>query len=80
MRAIEEFQDLNYEDLDVMAPPSGPDFRKEREVAGLLDDYLGQMIENGVFDDCDLRGKYSPRFKIETSLQEQSATLACRCC
>lgn len=59
MRAIEEFQDLNYDDMDVMAPPSGPDFRKEREVAQLLDDYLGQLIENGVFDDCDLRGEYS---------------------
>lgn len=50
---------MNADDLDVMAPPSGPDFRKERQVAGLLDDFLGQLIEDGVFDDCDLVGKFT---------------------
>lgn len=48
---------MNHEDMDVMAPPSGPDFHKEHQVARLLDDYLGQLIAGGFFDDCDLRGK-----------------------
>lgn len=57
MRAIELFQDLNHEDMDVRAPPSSHEFFKEAQVAEALDDCLTRMIEEGMFDDCDYRGK-----------------------
>lgn len=59
MRAIEIFQDLNDEDMDVTAPPSSRDFFKEEQVAGALNDCLTRMIEEGMFDDCDYKGEYS---------------------
>lgn len=58
MRAIEFFEDMNCLDMDVQAPPSGVSFFKEIEVAQRLNIFLGQLIEEGVFDDCELRGKY----------------------
>lgn len=57
MRAIEIFQDMNHEDMDVTAPPSGRDHYKEHEVATRLNEFLGQLIDEGIFEDCDLRGK-----------------------
>lgn len=57
MRAIEFFEDMNYLDMDVMAPASSHSFFKEIEVAQRLNIFLSQLIEEGVFDDCDLRGK-----------------------
>lgn len=57
MRAIEIFQDLNDEDMDVTAPPSSHEYFKEVQVADVLNDCLNQMIEGGMFDDCDYRGK-----------------------
>lgn len=58
VRAIEIFQDLNDEDMDVTAPPSGRDYFKEKQVADALNHSLARMIEEGLFDDCDYRGKY----------------------
>lgn len=55
MRAIEIFQDLNAEDMDVTAPPSSREYFKEVQVADVLNDCLNQMIEGGMFDDCDYR-------------------------
>lgn len=59
MRAIELFEDMNHEDMDVTAPPSSVDLFKEQEVAEHLNECLCQLIVDGVFDDCDLRGKLS---------------------
>lgn len=56
-RAIELLGDLNHEDMDITAPPSNRDFFKEREVAQLLHEYLDSLIDTGLFNDCDLRGK-----------------------
>ena len=53
---MERFQDLNYHDMDVSAP-SSIDYAKEYELAEKLNDYLGQLIDEGFFDDCELRGK-----------------------
>ena len=58
MRAIEFFEDMNYLDMDVMAPTSSHSYFKEIEVAQRLNIFLGQLIQEGVFDDCELRGKY----------------------
>lgn len=57
MRAVEMFEDMNYDDMDVTAPPSSHDYYKENEVAHRLNDFLSQLVEEGVFDDCELRGK-----------------------
>lgn len=48
---------MNYEDMDVTAPPSDA-FVKEQEFAQKLDDYFSQLISDGFFDNCDRRGKY----------------------
>lgn len=58
MRAIELLGDMNHADMDVTAPPSDETFFKEHEVANKLNDYLTQMIEDGVFEDCEPRGKF----------------------
>jgi len=50
---------MNDEDMDVTAPPSSREFFKEHEVAERLNDFLRQLIEEGLFDDCDLRGKFA---------------------
>lgn len=57
MRAIEMFQDLNHDDMDVSAPPSSRDYHKEAELAESLNRHLTQLIESGFFDDCSLRGE-----------------------
>ena len=56
MRAVEIFGDLNHEDMNVTAPASY-DFAKEEQVAERLNKCLGDMVEEGFFDDCDLLGK-----------------------
>lgn len=50
---------MNDEDMDVTAPPSNSNFDKEYEIAQRLNDYLGQLIDSGAFDDCASRGKSS---------------------
>lgn len=58
MRAVELFEDLNHEDMDVRAPPSDRYF-KEEQVAHELNNFLTGLIGDGFFDDCDLRGKFA---------------------
>lgn len=57
MKAIELFEDMNNLDMDVMAMPSNEDCTKELEVATRLNNFLGQLIDEGLFDDCAQRGK-----------------------
>lgn len=58
VRAIELLGDMNHQDMDVTAPPSASNFYKEIEVAQRLNIFLGQLIEEGVFDDCEPRGRF----------------------
>lgn len=73
MRAIEIFQDLNHDDMDVSAPPSSREYHKEEELAMKLNNYLNQLIEDGFFDDCEARGKSTAQLSKSYSSFDSSS-------